>query len=82
MGCIPTKALVRAAEIAHGAHIGAEFGIDVTARVDGVRVMDRVRRIIEHGNRFYETAIADDPGLGLVRGRARFTADGLVADMA
>lgn len=51
-GCIPTKALVRSAEIAHEVRRAGEFGIRVgEVEVDFAAVMDRVREIIARGSR-------------------------------
>ncbi len=47
-GCVPSKALIRAARAAAGARISAELGIglsDAAVQADFSRVMDRVRRL-------------------------------------
>ena len=71
-GCIPTKALVRAAEIAHDVtHRASEFGIRVSgAEVDFAAVMARVRRVIDEGTDYYERLLAER-GVDLVRLPAR-----------
>jgi pyruvate/2-oxoglutarate dehydrogenase complex dihydrolipoamide dehydrogenase (E3) component len=51
-GCIPSKALIRSAEIAHEARRAGEFGIRVAGvEVDFPTVMTRVRGIVEKGSR-------------------------------
>src|SRR5580704_15465137 len=44
VGCMPSKLLLAAAEVAHGARHAARFGIGCSVQVDGRAVMDRVRR--------------------------------------
>jgi pyruvate/2-oxoglutarate dehydrogenase complex dihydrolipoamide dehydrogenase (E3) component len=73
-GCVPSKTLIRSAEVAHLARRAAEFGIQTTAPVTDLgAVMDRVRDVI--------AAIQphDDPerfrgyGVDVRFGEARFT---------
>ncbi len=45
VGCMPSKLLIAAAESAHQTREGHVFGIDAEPRVDGVRVMKRVREL-------------------------------------
>ena len=50
-GCIPSKALIRSAEIAHDARRAPEFGVRVgTVEVDFAAVMARVRDIVNRGS--------------------------------
>ena len=50
-GCIPTKAMIRSAEIAHEARRSSEFGVHVgSVTVDFAAVMERVRKIIQQGS--------------------------------
>jgi mercuric reductase len=71
-GCIPTKALVRSAEVAHEIARAAEFGIRVGAvEVDFAAVMDRVRAIIEIGSSNTRRYLDGLEGLDLVLGEAR-----------
>src|SRR5690606_9396322 len=46
VGCMPSKLLIAAADVAHSAGSAAPFGvhIDGPVRIDGVQVMDRVKR--------------------------------------
>ncbi len=73
VGCMPSKLLIAAAEAAHEARHAGRFGIEVPeVRVDGVRVMERVRR---ERDRFVGFVLDDMHTLGpeqLLRGRARF----------
>ncbi len=73
-GCIPTKALVRSAEIAHDARRGTEFGVRIgSVEVDFAAVMDRVRGIIDrgsHGARGYVESLA---GVEIIDGEAAFS---------
>jgi dihydrolipoamide dehydrogenase len=44
VGCMPSKLLIAAADAVHHAGQGGVFGFDAEVRVDGRRVMERVRR--------------------------------------
>lgn len=73
-GCIPTKALVRSAEIAHEVRRAGEFGIRVgEVEIDFAAVMDRVREIIARGSRGTRTYLESLGGVELVEGEARLT---------
>lgn len=72
-GCIPTKALIRSAEVAHTARRAAEFGIRIpTVEVDFLAVMTRVRDIIDRGERGTREYVRSLDGVELVEGEARF----------
>lgn len=78
-GCIPSKALIRSAEIVHEVRTAAEYGV----RVDGVRVdmgavTDRVQAIIDRGANGARSYLESLPGLRLVIGEARFEEPGVV----
>ena len=80
VGCMPSKLLIAAAEAAHGAAHTAPFGVHVDGevRVDGVQVMDRVKRERDRFVGFVlesVEAIADEDK---VRGYARFLSDTLL----
>ena len=78
-GCIPTKALVRSAEIAHEARRAAEFGIRVgEVEVDFAAVMERVRGIIDRGARATKQWILDLEGATLFEGEGSFAGPGEV----
>lgn len=74
VGCMPSKLLVAAAEVAHEARHAGSFGVRCAVEVDGRAVMDRVRR---ERDRFVELVVNGTgrvPAEHLVLGRARFTA--------
>lgn len=73
-GCMPSKLLIAAADAAHEVATADRFGIDVAAgwRVDGPRVMKRVRR---YRDRFVGGVLGQIEALPdehLLRGHARF----------
>jgi len=71
-GCIPTKALIRSAEVAHEIGRAAEFGIRVGAvEVDFGAVMARVRGIIDKGSNATRAYLESLERLELVIGEAR-----------
>ena len=77
VGCMPSKLLIAAADAAHHARHTAPFGVHVDGRirVDGVEVMERVRR---ERDRFVQFVVDDVEGFDAqdkVRGRARFVSD-------
>lgn len=79
-GCIPTKALIRSAEIAHQARRASEFGIrvgDVT--VDFAAVMERVRAIIDRGATATREWLDSLEGAELIEGEGRFVGPSSVA---
>jgi dihydrolipoamide dehydrogenase len=74
VGCMPSKLLIAAAEVAHAAQHSAMFGVHVDGevRVDGVEVMNRVR---SERDRFVGFVVASVEGLpddNLMQDRARF----------
>lgn len=73
VGCMPSKLLIAAAEAAHEARHADRFGIAVPeVRVDGRRVMERLR---SERDRFVGFVLEDMKALEpehLLRGRARF----------
>lgn len=76
-GCDPTKALVRAASLLHGARGARQFGIQIEgAGADWASVIGRVERVIDtirggDGDRNIREA-----GIDLRKGHARFVAPG------
>jgi pyruvate/2-oxoglutarate dehydrogenase complex dihydrolipoamide dehydrogenase (E3) component len=46
-GCVPSKALLKAAKVAHIARTGGEFGINIEGevKVDFAKVMERLRKV-------------------------------------
>lgn len=70
-GCIPTKALIRSAEVAHEIRRAGEFGIRVgDVEVDFAAVMERVRGIIDRGSRGAQGWLESLAGLELIAGEA------------
>ena len=73
-GCIPSKALIRAAEIAHQSRRAAEFGIHTgEVRVDFAAVMERVRAIIQKGSDGTRRWVESLDGVEIVEGDATVT---------
>jgi pyruvate/2-oxoglutarate dehydrogenase complex dihydrolipoamide dehydrogenase (E3) component len=73
VGCIPTKALVRSAEVVETIRNSTRYGVAVSGfRVDYPAVMARMRGIIQTSRSFYERAIAADPGVIWVPKTVRF----------
>ena len=76
-GCIPSKALIRSAEIAHEVRTAAEYGVAVDGyRVDMGAVIDRVQGIVERGANGARSYLESLPGLRLVMGEAAFEEPG------
>lgn len=76
VGCMPSKLLIAAAEAAHAAQQAPAFGVNVNSiDVDGVAVMDRVRRERDRFVGFVIDGIEDIPEEQRIRGYARFIDD-------
>ena len=74
VGCIPTKALVRSAEVVETIRNSTRYGVAVSGfRVDFPAVMARMHGIVQTSRSFYERAIAADPGVIWVPKTVRFT---------
>lgn len=72
-GCIPSKALIRSAEIAHEARRAPAFGVMVgSVDVDFVAVMARVRDIVNRGSSSARTYV-ESLGVEILDGEAAFT---------
>lgn len=72
-GCIPTKTLVRSAEIIHAARTAERFGARVpTVEVDFAAIMARKDRIVGEIILRMETAVRSNPQMRVVMGDARF----------
>ncbi len=70
-GCIPSKALIRSAEIAHEARTAAEYGIRVEGvSVDFAAVIDRVQGIVDRGSAGARAYLESLPTVRLVQGEA------------
>ena len=75
VGCMPSKLLIAAADVAHEARHAARFGIAVSeVRVDGERVMARVKSERDRFVGFVLEGMRDIEPQHLLVGRARFTA--------
>ncbi len=78
-GCIPSKALIRSAEIAHEVRTAGDYGIVVDGyRVDMGAVIDRVQRIVDKGSAGATAYLESLETVRIVRGEARFTEPGVV----
>jgi dihydrolipoamide dehydrogenase len=74
VGCMPSKLLLAAAEVANNARHAARFGIGCAVRVDGKAVMDRVH---SERDRFVSLLVKDAlniPAENQILGRAHFVA--------
>ena len=72
-GCVPSKALIRAAHVAHEARNADRFGIETTVSVDFAQVMDRLRKT-RAGIAHHDSAQGfADRGVHVLFGTARFT---------
>jgi dihydrolipoamide dehydrogenase len=78
VGCMPSKLLIAAAEAAHMIDAAPAFGVHAgangeKARVDGVAVMERVRRERDRFVGFVLDGVDSIPDQDKLRGYARFT---------
>jgi dihydrolipoamide dehydrogenase len=72
VGCMPSKLLIAAAEAAHHARTAAPFGVHAKVEVDGIAVMDRVRRERDRFVGFVLEGYQAIPAEHRLRGTARF----------
>ena len=76
VGCMPSKLLIAAAEAAHAAGQAPDFGVNTgTVDIDGVAVMDRVRRERDRFVGFVVDGVEKIPAKQRIRGYARFLDD-------
>ncbi len=77
---MPSKLLIAAADAAHGITMAPAFGVDVMGpiKVDGERVMARVRNERDRFVSFVLDSIAAMPETDKIRGHARFIADNVL----
>jgi dihydrolipoamide dehydrogenase len=77
VGCMPSKLLIAAADAAHAPASWAEFGLclDGTLRVDGGKVMARVKRERDRFVGFVLEGVEAIPEGDRLRGHARFDGD-------
>jgi pyruvate/2-oxoglutarate dehydrogenase complex dihydrolipoamide dehydrogenase (E3) component len=73
-GCVPSKALLKVARVAHQARNASRFGLSATTigPVDLKEVMDYVRRSISEVYRFETPEVLRQEGVDVRIGRARF----------
>jgi pyruvate/2-oxoglutarate dehydrogenase complex dihydrolipoamide dehydrogenase (E3) component len=78
-GCIPSKALIRSAEIAHEVRTAAEYGVRVgDVEVDIGAVIGRVQAIVDRGSSSARSYLESMPGVRTIIGEARFEEPGVV----
>ncbi len=76
VGCMPSKLLIAAADAAHAVEQAHRFGLEVGAvRVDGRRVMERVRAERDRFVGFVVEAVEAFPAEHRLLGRAQFVDD-------
>lgn len=76
VGCMPSKLLIAAAESAHAVQQAPEFGVNTGGvDIDGVAVMDRVRRERDRFVGFVVDTVESLPEEQRIRGMARFLDD-------
>ena len=79
-GCIPSKALIRSAEVAHEVRTAERYGVRVNGvSVDMAAVIGRVQAIVNKGAAGARRWLESLPGVRLVTGEARFEEPGVVA---
>lgn len=74
VGCMPSKLLLAAADVAHTARSATPFGIHCSVQVDGRAVMERVRDQRDHFVAMAMKDLARIPAEHQISGRARFAA--------
>ena len=73
VGCTPTKAMIASGRVAHLAHRGGEYGVDVEGvAVDIHRVLARKRAIVEGFRNGSQERLEETPNLDLIFGEASF----------
>ncbi len=78
VGCMPSKLLVAAAEVAHHARHARPFGVHCAVEVDGRAVMERVRRERDRFVGFVVAGIESIPEEDKLHGYGRFVAPGVL----
>lgn len=74
VGCMPSKLLIAAAEAAHMLDAAPAFGVHAGGkRIDGMAVMERVRRERDRFVGFILDSVDNIPAEDKLRGHARFT---------
>jgi pyruvate/2-oxoglutarate dehydrogenase complex dihydrolipoamide dehydrogenase (E3) component len=79
-GCIPSKALIRSAEVAHEVRTAAEYGVRAgDVKVDIGAVIGRVQAIVDKGANGARSYLESLPGVRILMGEARFEEPGVVS---
>ncbi|MBI2391214.1 MAG: FAD-dependent oxidoreductase [Deltaproteobacteria bacterium] len=75
-GCIPSKALLKAASVAHAARNASKYGLkNAEPEADLARVLERVREVQEHVYREADAPeVIERFGVEVMTGKARFVA--------
>lgn len=79
VGCMPSKLLIAAADVARGVARAGEFGVEIDpghTRVDGAAVMERVRRERDRFAALVVESVNKLPPEQVLRGSARFVGPG------
>ena len=72
-GCVPSKALLHAARVAHTVRNGGEYGIHaVKPEVDFAAVMARIRAVVKQIYAAESPIVLQAEGIDVVEGRAQF----------
>ncbi len=79
VGCMPSKLLLAAADVAHNARHASRFGVDCSVKVNGRAVMERVHRERDRFVDLNAMATARIPVEHKLVGRASFVAPGILA---
>jgi pyruvate/2-oxoglutarate dehydrogenase complex dihydrolipoamide dehydrogenase (E3) component len=76
VGCVPSKAVIRAARAAHAARSGGPFGIasESTPKADFAAAMERMRRLRAEISRHDSVARFENLGIDVFIGHGRFIA--------
>lgn len=75
VGCMPSKLLIAAAEANHAINSASIFGIEGTSKVDGKKVMQRVKSERDRFVGFVVSDIEDFPKEDMIFGHAKFLSD-------
>ena len=72
-GCVPSKALLKVAKVAHQARTAGRFGLRAALEPVNLKaVMDYARQSIQHVYQYESPAVLRDKGIDLFMGQARF----------
>ncbi|AFZ69681.1 dihydrolipoyl dehydrogenase [Deinococcus peraridilitoris] len=75
-GCIPTKAMIASARVAHQAYLSEQWGVETSdVRVNLSRVVDRKNQLVESIRSGSERNVEQNENVTLIRGEARFTGE-------